>query len=217
MIRRFFESRMAEARARMEAKFTPEKEPIIDRPYQITPEAYQRFGAWGVGKEISVQLEKLGSTYTYAHPEKRAENMFNGGIAFVHVPGGEKQILYQKYSSTNPDDSYGECAELAKRVIVKGVKQGIFNVRTRFGKLAPMLVGGYSPTHFNKGSARHYWVGLIPEQMAEDNFRTMVVYDPSYRIITTMEHSGYSIDVREGEHHLSRDNLKLKRTIIIKI
>ncbi len=58
------------------------------------------------------------------------------------------------------------------------------------------MVSGYSPTHFNKGAQRHYWVGLIPEKLYPHDVASMVVFDPSFRTITTLGESGYNLNNR---------------------
>lgn len=163
------------------------------RPYTISPLARARLEKWTGGGDALEKILSIGQKFSYSHPEIRAERLFNGLVVDVPFSDSDHKLLYMQYSCTHPDDPYGECSELARRAIIKGVVEGVFSGQDRKNTLQPLLVGGYAPTHYIEGNAIHYWVGIIPSGEQETSTRDMVVFDPSFRVISTLNESGYAI------------------------
>lgn len=164
-----------------------------ERPYEVSNSAVSQLLSWGADMQYVDNLVRMGNCYSYAHPEEKLASILSGDIIAHGTP--VDSLTYNKSILTDPTLPFGECSELARRIMLLGHVLELWTpVRKDSVELSPLLVGGYSPTHFNQGEARHFWVGILPKENYKDNLQSMVVHDPSFRRITTLGESGYSID-----------------------
>lgn len=173
-----------------------------ERVYKVSPEVRLRLMDWEVDTNLIDELQKIGEKFEYNHPEKRLERVLRGGLEVKHHPDLPiEYIEFKEYSdSTNLNDPHGECAELGRRFILTAKEtENTRDIKSKHGRVKMFLVGGYSPSHFYQNEARHFWVGMLPEDKFPDNLHDMVLVDPSFRTITTLDRSDYSINTRIGE------------------
>lgn len=184
-----------------------EREYVPDRLYEYSRGARDRFESWGVDQSYGESLIELGYLYSYAYPERKLAQMLTGGLSIFTDKNGVNQIRYHSSSSTDPTLPYGSCGELARRKLIKGVSEGLFDrLDTQYGKLIPLTVRAYSPTHFITGEQRHVWIGILPENLYYSNYLSqMVVDDPSFRTITTFDEARYSLDTSDGPPNINME------------
>lgn len=170
-----------------------ERESIPDRPYEFTPDAVEKLGAWGLGEQFGRLLIALGEKYSYTHPLERSQQIFSGSILKSMTKDGQEALFMGSILDTDPAKPFGDCIELAARYIIEGRSSGVLRQATPFGELYSALVTAYSPTHFFEGAARHTWVGLLPADKLSPGMEEMIIVDPGFRVVTTMKDSAYSL------------------------
>lgn len=176
-------------------KLAQEHVPFKHQSFTISERAQSRLFDMSGNDQIGDALVTMGEQYSYSHTYDHTQLMMAGGVNYFKDPDSRNEVInIPNFYNFNPDVPFGDCRELAIRNLIKGRKIGLFSTDFDSEDLVAVLVRGNAPGFFISPTARHYWVGLISaRQMRNQQFEEMVIFDPAYRRITTMQDDNYRI------------------------